>query len=139
MFEIGAAAEGDVGERAGDEDGCHESARWFVFLHRDAAGPQATNRLGVHGYHSRSGFGPRCHGGLDGYGMRGTIGGEDGQVVETDVGQVGITSGKAGELGVVLQVADKGVLVVVVHVGDDALLRCFVLALGEVVRHGSRQ
>ena len=49
---------------------------------------------------------------------------------------MGITSGEAGELGVVLEVADKGVLVIVVHVGDDALLRCSICALGGFVRHG---
>lgn len=70
--------------------------------------------------------------------MRRAIGRQDGQAVEGDVGQMGTASGKAGEMGVVLEVADQGVLVVVVHVGDDALLRCFVRAAGGFVRHGGK-
>lgn len=67
--------------------------------------------------------------------MRCTIGREDGQVVVPDVGEMGITGGKAGEVGVVLKVADEGVLVVIVHVGDDALLRCCIGRLGVLLRH----
>lgn len=48
---------------------------------------------------------------------------------------MGAASGKAGEPGVVLEVADQGVLVVVVHVGDDAPFRCVVCASGALVRH----
>ena len=136
MFEVCAAAEGHVGQRAGYEDDCHEAARWLVSLHRDIASLQAGNCLAVHGYHSRSSFRPGRHGRLDRYGMRSAVGRENSQVVEADVGQMGIASGKAGELGVVLKVADKGVLVVVVHVGDDALLRCCIGGLGGLVRHG---
>ena len=38
-FEVGAAAEADVGERAGNEDCGHPAARGLVFLHRDVASP----------------------------------------------------------------------------------------------------
>lgn len=67
--------------------------------------------------------------------MRCAVGREDGQVVEADVSQVGITSGKAGELGVVLEVVDKRILVILVHVGDYALLRCGIGCFGAFVRH----
>ena len=68
-----------------------------------------------------------------------TFGGEDGEVVEADVNQVGIASREAGELGVVFKVANEGVLVLVVHVGDDALLRCGIGCLGGLFRHSVEQ
>ena len=46
-----------------------------------------------------------------------------------------VTSGEAGAPGVVPKVADKGVLVIVVHVGDDALLRCFIRTLRAFLCH----
>lgn len=64
-----------------------------------------------------------------------TFGGEDGEVVEADVNQIGIASREAGELDVVFEVANEGVLVVVIHVGDDALLRCGIGCLGGFFRH----
>lgn len=67
--------------------------------------------------------------------MRCAVGGEDGQVVEANVGQMRVASGKAGEMGVVPKVADEGVLMVVVHVSDDALLCCFIRAFRDFVRH----
>lgn len=48
---------------------------------------------------------------------------------------MGIASREAGELGVVFKVANEGVLVVVVHVGDDALLRCGIGCSGGFFRH----
>ena len=48
---------------------------------------------------------------------------------------MGIASGETGEMGVVSEVADQGVLVVVVHVRDDSVLCCFIWALGGFVRH----
>ena len=69
--------------------------------------------------------------------MRRAVGGEDGQVVETNVGQMRVASGKAGEMGVVPEVADKGVLMIVIHVSDDALFRRFIRAFGDSVPHGS--
>lgn len=46
-----------------------------------------------------------------------------------------VTSGEAGELGVVPEVADEGVLMIVVHVSNDALLRCFICTLRFFVIH----
>ena len=134
-FEVGAAAEGDVSKHAGDHDDSHEAVRRLVSLHCDVASTQTGDRLAIHGYHSRSSFGIGRHGRLDGYEVGCAVGREDGQAVETDVDQVSIPSGEAGEVGVVLEVADQRVLVIIVHVGDDALLRCFVCALGGSVRH----
>lgn len=67
--------------------------------------------------------------------MRCAVGGEDSQVVEANVGQMRVASGKAGETGVIPEVADKGVLMIVIHVGDDALFRCFICAFGSFVPH----
>ena len=67
--------------------------------------------------------------------MRGVVGGEDCQVVETNVDQMRVASGKIGEMGVVAEVADKGVLMIVIHVRDDALFRCFIRAFGDSVPH----
>ena len=67
--------------------------------------------------------------------MRCTIGRENSQVDVADIGKMGITGGEAGEIGVVLEVADEGVLVVVVHVGDDALLRYCIGVFGAILRH----
>ena len=105
-FEVGAAAEGDVSEQAGDHDDGHEAVRRLVSLHRDVAGTQTGDRLAVHGYHSRSSFGVGCHGRLDGYEVGCAVGREDGQAVEADVDQVSIPSREAGQVGVVLEVAD---------------------------------
>lgn len=74
-----------MGEQADDEDHGHEAARRLVPLHRDVAGPQPGDRLAVHGHHPRSRVGPGCHGGFDGYGVRGAVGREDGHAVEADV------------------------------------------------------
>ena len=134
-FEVGAAAERDVSEQTRDEDYSHEAARWLIFLHRDVASPQTSDGLTVHGDHPWSGFWPGRHGRLDGYSMRSAGRCEDGQAVEVDVVQTRVPSGKAGELGVVPKVADQGVLMILVHVGDDPLLRCFVRALGCLLCH----
>ena len=64
-----------------------------------------------------------------------TIGREYGQVIVADIGKMGITGREAGEIDVVLKVADEGVLVVFVHVGDDALLRCCIGVFGVLLRH----
>ena len=105
-LEVCAAAEGDVSEHAGDQDDGHEAVRRLISLHRDVADSQTGNRLAVHGYHSRSSFGKGCHGGPDGYKVGCAIGREDGQVVEADVDQVSIPGGEAGQVSVVLKVAD---------------------------------
>ena len=124
-----------MSEQAGDEDYGHETMRRLVFLHCDVASTQAGNCLAVHSDHSGSGFRIGSHGWLDGYDVRCARGREDGQAVKTDVDQLGITGGEAGELSVVLQVAYQGVLVIIVHMGDDALLRCFICVLGGFVPH----
>ena len=46
---------------------------------------------------------------------------------------MGIASGETGEMGVVSEIADQGVLMVVVHVRDDSVLCCFICALGGFV------
>ena len=84
-LEVGAAAEGDVSEQAGDHDDGHEAVRRLVSLYRDVAGTQTGGGLAVHGYHSRSSFGVGCHGRLDGYEVGCAVGRKDGQAVEADV------------------------------------------------------
>ena len=74
-----------MSEQAGDEDYGHEAVWRLVFLHRDVAGIQAGDCLAIHGDHSRSGFGPGCHGGFDGDDVRCAAGREDGQAVEAHV------------------------------------------------------
>lgn len=49
----------------------------------------------------------------------------DGEVIIGDAGQSGITGGEGGKMTEVLEEADERVLVVIVHVGDDANLRSF--------------
>ena len=105
-LEVGAAAKGDVSEDASDHDDGHEAVRRLVSLHRDVAGAQTGDRLAVHGHDPRSSFGIGCHGRLDGYEVGCAVRSEDGQAVEAHVDQVGVPSGEAGEVGVVLQVAD---------------------------------
>ena len=95
-LEVGAAAERDVSEHAGDHDHGHEAVRRLVFLHCDVAGSQTGDGLAVHGYHSRSSFGVGCHGWIDRYEVGCAAGGEDGQAVKADVDQVSIPSGEAG-------------------------------------------
>lgn len=63
-----------------------------------------------------------------------SIAGLDSDVIKGDVGQSGITGGEGGKVTEVLEEADERVLVVIVHMGDDASLRsCF---LGGRVGHG---
>ena len=57
----------------------------------------------------------------------------DGHRLECDIRQLGVAGSKRRQMGVVLQVTDQGVLVVGVHVGDDAVFRGSVFIL---VRHG---
>ena len=57
----------------------------------------------------------------------------DGEAIVSDVRQAGITSREGGKVAHVLEEADERVLVVIVHVCDDASLRnCF---LGNRVCH----
>ena len=59
----------------------------------------------------------------------------DGEVTVGDVGQSGITGRGGGKMTVVLEEADERVLVVIVHVGDDASLRSCLLG-GRVSHNG---
>ena len=56
----------------------------------------------------------------------------NGHKIECDIRELSVAGSKRRQMGVVLQVADQGVLVIGVHVGDDALFRGCVFVL---VRH----
>lgn len=57
----------------------------------------------------------------------------NGHRIECDIRKLGVAGSKRRQMGVVLQVADQGVLVVGVHMSDDAVFRGCVFVL---VRHG---
>ena len=47
----------------------------------------------------------------------------NGDGIECDIRELRVAGSKRRQMGVVLQVTDQGVLVVGVHVGDDAIFR----------------
>lgn len=110
-----------------------EAVWWDIMLQRYIASTELLHGGSIEVYHLLPGFFPILHGrvkrddvcGVDVVMSGAFFGflswtGRDGEGVEGDIEEVGVSRGDGGDVVVGFEEAHEGVLVVGVHVGDDA-------------------